>query len=63
MTAPKSFFDKIEARVRAHVKANPMDFTGDCAISCDKNSGTEPLKFFLVVWWSYAFNGALWCLA
>ena len=58
MTTPKALFDQVEARVKAHVKANPLDFTGDCAISCDKNAGVEPLKIALVVCWSYSFNGA-----
>ena len=57
ITTPRSFFDQIEQRVKAHVKANPIDFTGDCAISCDKNAGNEPLKICLVVWWSYVYNG------
>lgn len=57
ISTPRSFFDRIEVKVREHVKASPLDFSGDCAISCDKNAGNEPLKIVLVVWWSYAFNG------
>ena len=70
ISTPKSVFEALEKRVRQHLLDNPLDFTGDCAITMDKNPtiGNEPLKVVIMIYWCYKFNGApppglLACLA
>ena len=60
MSTPKSVFEALEKRLRQHVLDNPLDFTGDVAITMDKNptAGNEPLKVVIMIYWCYKFNGA-----
>ena len=60
MSTPRQVFEALEAAVRKHLIDNPLDFTGDTAITMDKNStaGNEPLKVVIMIYWCYKFNGA-----
>ena len=49
-------FERLEACVIEHISANPLDFSGECSVNA--NFGTDPMKFLLVVWWNYCYNGA-----
>ncbi len=53
---PKEVFNRVEEVVKAHVQANPLDFSGESSVNA--NFGGDPLKFSLTVWWSYCYNGA-----
>ena len=61
MSTPRQVFEALEAAVRKHLLDNPLDFTGDTAITMDKNAtaGNEPLKVVIMIYWCYKFNGAL----
>ena len=59
MSTPRQVFEALEAAVRKHLLDNPLDFTGDTAITMDKNptAGNEPLKVVIMIYWCYKFNG------
>ena len=56
ISTPPEVFDRLEATVTEHISANPLDFSGESSVNA--NFGTDPMKFLLVVWWNYCYNGA-----
>ena len=56
MATPLSVFDAIEKDMLAWVKTQP-EFSGALAV-CASNTA-DPMKYTLVVWWEFSFNGAL----
>ena len=49
-------FDRMEECVKEHINANPLDFPGEFSVNA--NFGGDPMKFALVIWWNYCYNGA-----
>ncbi len=47
-------FARMRDAVREHVRANPLDFTGESSVHA--NMGSDPLKLALNIWWSYCYN-------
>ena len=47
-------FARMRDVVREHVRANPLDFTGESSVHA--NMGSDPMKLALNIWWSYCYN-------
>ena len=48
-------FQKVDAAVTEHFKANPKEYTGEKLVVA--NNATDPLKFTLCVFWEYGHPG------
>ena len=47
-------FARMRDVVREHVQANPLDFTAESSVHA--NTGSDPMKLALNIWWSYCYN-------
>ena len=54
MATPLAVFDAIEKDMQEWVKTN-ADFSGALAVAASNTA--DPMKYTLVVWWEFSFNG------
>lgn len=56
LATPSSLMDSLRVAAEAVIKANPNEFNG--TLSVGLNSGTNPLKMTVSVYWEYSHSGA-----